>query len=152
MKFKFEQEERDEITKWFSNQSWILYKETDLEKHQAIKRRFTDHLESLLTKKFEGKFVVDRKEITIPCCHTSGMHDPTHYEERKLCEHQLAYAFLRLCALYNLDPQTKSDKDCFWCNDYPEKKKKGEGLSLMKSNWKKEFDRFLAELEKEKGK
>lgn len=78
-----------------------------------------------------------RKEIEnllwFPCCHTSGMHEPTHYEKREyICEFQLREAFLRLCKALKLNPTTKSDPFCGWCKEYPEKKK-GEGLRLHNS-------------------
>ncbi len=69
--------------------------------------------------------------LWIPCCHTSGMHDPVHFQERRyICESQKAAAFDRLCGELNLNPETKSKEDCGWCKDYPVKKA-GEHLTLL---------------------
>ena len=68
----------------------------------------------------------------IPCCHTTGMHDPNHFEERKyICESQKAEAFDRLCKALKINPVTRSSCDCGWCRDYPEYRK-GEGFKLFK--------------------
>jgi len=69
--------------------------------------------------------------LWLPCCHTSGMHDPVHFQERKyVCEHQKADALERFCKALGINPATKSRVDCGWCEDYPEKKN-GEGLTLL---------------------
>jgi len=67
------------------------------------------------------------KEIlTLPCCHTTGMHDPTHYYEgRYICEGQKTAAWLRACKALGIDltePRIKSESDCYWCNNHPEYK------------------------------
>ena len=68
--------------------------------------------------------------LSIPCCHTSGMHDPLHFVERKyVCEDQKSAALENLCRALNINPVTKS-VDCWWCEKYPEKRK-GEGLPLF---------------------
>ena len=70
--------------------------------------------------------------LSIPCCHTSGMHDPVHFQERKyVCEHQQSDALKNLCRVLGINPTTKSKPDCYWCQNYPEKKKAGEGLPLL---------------------
>ena len=72
----------------------------------------------------------------IPCCHTTGMHDPNHFEERKyICESQKGKAFERLCKDLKINPITRSRCECGWCRDYPENRK-GEGLKLFKKEKK----------------
>jgi hypothetical protein len=47
--------------------------------------------------------------LWLPCCHTSGMHDPVHFQERKyVCEHQKADALERFCKALGINPATKS--------------------------------------------
>ena len=76
------------------------------------------------------------KMLWLPCCHVSGMHDPTHFQERRgVCEIQIVETFKRFCKEIRINPKTKSDPKCGWCIDYP-KKKKGEGLSLFEKNKK----------------
>lgn len=71
------------------------------------------------------------KLLWLPCCHLSGMHDPLHFQERKgICHNQKVKALERLCKALKINPKVKSDPDCGWCEDYPEKKK-GEGLTLF---------------------
>lgn len=74
------------------------------------------------------------EEVLTPfCCHTSGMHDPSHFEERKhVCRDQMADAYARTCSTFGINPKTKSNPNCGWCRDYPEKKR-GEGLRAFKS-------------------
>lgn len=83
------------------------------------------------------------KEIfTIPCCHITGTHDPGHYSERKyICTSQKSKALERGCKKLGINPETKSDKNCFWCYLYEDKKvtqreRKGEGLKLFKKKSK----------------
>lgn len=71
------------------------------------------------------------KMLWLPCCHISGTHNPTHFQERKgVCNTQTRIALERFCKEIGINPKTKSDPDCGWCIDYPEKKN-GEGLSLL---------------------
>lgn len=67
----------------------------------------------------------------IPCCHTSGMHDPTHFEKGIICESQKAEAFVRLCTDLEINPVTKSKLNCYWCTNSPEKRI-GENVKLFK--------------------
>lgn len=70
--------------------------------------------------------------IHIPCCHTSGIHDPMHFQERKyICADQTMRALEDLCIKLKINPVTKCDPDCGWCKDYHEKKA-GEGFPLFK--------------------
>lgn len=72
------------------------------------------------------------QKLWLPCCHTSGMHDPRHFQDRKyICGDQVQVALHRLCTEMGINPITKSDPDCFWCKEYPEKKN-GEGVGLIK--------------------
>lgn len=74
----------------------------------------------------------------IPCCHTSGMHDPEHFDKRKyICESQLAAAFRRFCKDLGINPITRSDPDCGWCREYLHYRK-GEGLKLFDPKREKE--------------
>lgn len=69
--------------------------------------------------------------LWLPCCHTSGMHDPVHFQERRyVCNDQKAHALERFCKVLGINPLTKSDPNCGWCRDYPEKKK-GEDVGLF---------------------
>ena len=62
------------------------------------------------------------KDIFTPrCCHMTGMHDPTHFEEKKyVCSDQKAEAFDRGRKLLGFGEVTVNDpipkEDCFWCN------------------------------------
>lgn len=74
----------------------------------------------------------------IPCCHTSGMHDPVHFQERKyICSDQKAEAFDALCAVLGINPATTCRPDCGWCKDYPEKQA-GAGLTLAEDKKQQE--------------
>lgn len=67
----------------------------------------------------------------LPCCHVSGMHEPTHFREKKyVCEAQKAEAFERFCKDLGINPETKSSMNCGWCKSYPHYRK-GEGLKLV---------------------
>lgn len=72
------------------------------------------------------------KQLWIPCCHVTGMHSPTHFQERRyICDIQLAEVFVRFCKMLGIDPVVKSDlENCYWCNNYPDKRKEGEGVKL----------------------
>lgn len=75
--------------------------------------------------------------LWLPCCHTTGMHNPSHYRERKyVCTLQKEKALIRLCETLGLNPQTKSRDDCYWCNrgTKSEEERKGEGLRLFHSS------------------
>lgn len=68
----------------------------------------------------------------LPCCHTSGMHDPEHFRERKyICSEQKSEAFERFAKDLGINPEVKSKLDCYWCKTNPEYRK-GEGLKLFK--------------------
>ncbi len=73
--------------------------------------------------------------MTIPCCHTTGMHDPKHYRERKyICDSQKREVFDRMCKELGINPRTKSNEDCGWCHGKDEwcpKNRKGEGFSQL---------------------
>jgi len=83
---------------------------------------------------FSSKHLKAIEEMArLPCCHVSGEHDPTHFQEgRGICFLQKYKAYDRLCKELGINPEVKSEPDCFWCNNYPEKKK-GEGLRLLDS-------------------
>ena len=73
--------------------------------------------------------------LSLPCCHTSGMHDPTHYRERRyVCKDQKADALENLCKALGINPITKSCADCGWCHGKDKwcpENRKGEGLHLF---------------------
>lgn len=75
------------------------------------------------------------KMMEIPCCHVSGMHDPTHYRERRyICEGQKRAVFDRMCEELGINPRTKSREDCGWCHGDDEwcpENRKGEGFSQL---------------------
>ena len=74
------------------------------------------------------------EKLWIPCCHTSGMHDPKHFQDQKyICGDQVQVALHRFCTEMGINPVTKSDPDCTWCEQYPEKKN-GEGLGLIQKH------------------
>lgn len=69
--------------------------------------------------------------LYLPCCHTSGMHNPSHFSEREyICSEQKAETLERFCHDLGVNPTTKSTPDCSWCRDYPHYRK-GEGLPLF---------------------
>jgi hypothetical protein len=69
--------------------------------------------------------------LYLPCCHVSGMHNPSHFEQRKyICELQKAEALERFCHDLGINPVTRSKIDCSWCESYPAKRA-GEGLHLF---------------------
>lgn len=79
--------------------------------------------------------IVDMIEawLFIPCCHTTGMHCPTHFAEREyICNDQKAEALERFCHDLDINPVTKSSLDCSWCRDYKHYRK-GEGLHLFEN-------------------
>jgi len=45
----------------------------------------------------------------------------------------MSEAFKRGCKELGINPQVKSEPDCYWCNHYPDKKS-GEGLRLFLSS------------------
>lgn len=98
-----------------------------------ITREIWDGLDS---KKLAEESMVKIQEMLelwayIPCCHTSGMHNPTHFDERQyICESQKSEAFERFCKDLGINPVTRSKPDCCWCRDYPHYRK-GEGLALF---------------------
>ena len=68
--------------------------------------------------------------LYLPCCHTTGMHDPCHFKERKyICTNQKARAFERFCKELGVNPITRSELGCCWCSNPVERN--GEGLSLF---------------------
>lgn len=61
--------------------------------------------------------------LTVRCCHVSGSHNPTHYEEgRYVCQNQQAEAWhraVRLLGLGHLDSADRAVADpgtCYWCH------------------------------------
>lgn len=66
----------------------------------------------------------------IPCCHVSGMHDPEHFKKGEICNLQKAEAFERLCKDLDINPETKSKMDCYWCRIDPTQRI-GEGVKLF---------------------
>lgn len=67
----------------------------------------------------------------IPCCHTTGMHDPEHFSKQQyICRDQKAEAFERFCKDLGINPVTRSKPGCGWCRDYPHYRK-GEGMRLF---------------------
>ena len=61
--------------------------------------------------------------LTLRCCHLSGTHNPTHYEEgRFVCQSQQAEAWhraVRLLGLGHLDSADSAVADpgtCYWCH------------------------------------
>lgn len=79
--------------------------------------------------------------LWLPCCHTTGMHDPGHYRLRKgICSSQKAEALERFCKEIGINPQTKSRKECGWCYEDDNKPRapykghrevEGEGVKLF---------------------
>lgn len=72
--------------------------------------------------------------LALSCCHTTGMHSPTHFQEQQyICESQKAQAWQRAVTalgfgkmvdrptaspeVANLDPRIGpfADPDCYWC-------------------------------------
>jgi hypothetical protein len=79
--------------------------------------------------------ILDKRKLEnmfwIPCCHTSGMHDPEHFEKRKyICDHQKAESLERFCKEVGINPRTRSKPYCGWCKEYAEYRD-GEGLRLF---------------------
>lgn len=58
------------------------------------------------------------KLISIPCCHITGMHDPSHFDNKEyVCETQLTKAFINLLKELGIERiKVESVKDCYWCN------------------------------------
>lgn len=82
--------------------------------------------------------------LRLPCCHVTGMHDPTHYEERRyVCDFQKATAWERAVSVLGLAERYNSEHcgtsvrnidhrlgpwpedDCYWCNKYGATKRRG---------------------------
>lgn len=76
----------------------------------------------------------------IPCCHTSGMHDPEHYKKGIICKNQKAEAFERFCKDLTINPVTKSKLDCYWCMNDPTQRD-GEGVKLFCDNIEQKEDK-----------
>lgn len=69
--------------------------------------------------------------LFIPCCHTTGEHDPEHFAQRRyICKDQMAEAFKRFCSDLGVNPTVRSKPGCSWCAEYPEYRA-GEGLRLF---------------------
>lgn len=69
--------------------------------------------------------------LWLPCCHVSGEHDVLHFERRSyVCQRQMGIALIRFCRELGINPVVKSEPNCFWCKEYPEKKQ-GDGLRLL---------------------
>lgn len=105
------------------------------------KSAVADELKDGLWQKLDSSEMAEEaeKKITelielylyLPCCHVSGTHDPRHFEERtSICNRQESEAMTRFCKALGINPVTRSDPECGWCKDYPEKRK-GEGMRLF---------------------
>lgn len=67
-----------------------------------------------------------RLALSPPCCHVSGMHDPTHFSEgRYVCNDQKAKAYDSIRAALCLPPVATKDctpvVNCCWCNPFRER-------------------------------
>ena len=59
------------------------------------------------------------------CCHVSGTHDPTHFENNpdKICDFQKEKAYDRLCAFLKWKPKAMVNPNgCYWCQTEEERK------------------------------
>lgn len=83
-----------------------------------------DNCKHLTTVEFlPDQVEVLRGLLVLPCCHTSGEHDPTHYiEGRYICYDQKAKAWERIVEALKIEPQIHSESNCWWCRNYPAKK------------------------------
>lgn len=118
---------------WVKKLEGIFFKKVTApyigEKHIEFEYMFSN-VEDVNKKLSEVIKKTIEEMLWFPCCHVSGTHNPEHYKDRKyICESQKAKALERFCKELGINPETKSLKDCFWCNEYPEHKK-GEGLKL----------------------
>jgi len=84
---------------------------------------------------FSSKQIMALEEMaTIYCCHTTGMHDPTHWVKGKyICGLQKMDAFVRMCKTLGINPVSISEPDCGWCRRAEERGEeiKGKGLRLF---------------------
>jgi hypothetical protein len=65
----------------------------------------------------EKKLAAQLAPIEVPCCHTTGTHDPTHFNKRKyVCIDQLGRALLRVSIRRKIPLVLVSSPDCSWCN------------------------------------
>lgn len=74
--------------------------------------------ERALEKQKEDLFFKFKNALTPYCCHTSGMHNPTHFVEnpKKLCNNQKAKSFDRACKFIGFDPiAIPNPNGCYWC-------------------------------------
>lgn len=85
----------------------------------------------------DGVYTPEKIEelLWLPCCHTTGMHDPAHFRERKyICNSQKAEALQRFCVELGINPKTRSYPDCYWCfgkDSWCVENTKGQGLGLL---------------------
>ncbi len=78
-----------------------------------------------LEKTYTAKEI--EKLLELSCCHISGTHDPTHFENNKyICDMQIADAYQNLCLKLLINPVVKHSENCSWCRTYPDKMK-GDG-------------------------
>jgi hypothetical protein len=65
--------------------------------------------------------------LTPPCCHVSGMHDPTHFKEnpKRLCDIQKSTAFENAIKRLRLKVVATSADGCYWCERH-EKETRGK--------------------------
>lgn len=76
----------------------------------------------MTTPNFTNAQIDFLKDIFTPrCCHTTGLHDPMHFEKKRfVCELQKAEAFDRGRELLGFGEVTPDEaipkKDCGWCN------------------------------------
>lgn len=69
-------------------------------------------------KKYSAQEIEDM--LTLPCCHTSGTHSPTHYRDSEyICNDQIAEAFESICLKLLINPKVEHSDNCGWCRDYP---------------------------------
>lgn len=120
---------QNEITEIISN----LIHAAKCEVADEIKGKAWEAIDSKRIAKESIKAITDTLQswLYIPCCHTTGMHDPCHFEKRtSICDSQKGEAFERFCKDLGVNPETKSTPDCSWCRDYLHYRK-GEGLPLF---------------------
>lgn len=102
--------------------------------HQAIiiKHKCQSPINAPLPSPKERTYTAKEIEemLTLPCCHISGTHNPTHYQNREyICKDQIADAFENLCRKLLINPKVRHSDNCGWCRDYPDKTN-GDGLEF----------------------
>ena len=67
------------------------------------------------------------RRLTPYCCHTSGMHNPKHFEKSSedICNLQRSDAYDRACKFLNYKPKAiVNPNGCYWCQTEEERDKK----------------------------